>query len=173
MVKGFNKWKHLEWAGNAAISYFLIVMLEQAGIADNNTRLMLNGIIPVISFFGAITGSFLVDRVGRRPLLFTASCLFVLWFTIVAALSATFVGSGNVAASNATVAMIYFFGLTFSVGFTPLQALYPVECLTFETRAKGMAVYMFAVNIASFFNQYVTPIGLGDGESGFLKPDGK
>lgn len=148
-------------------------MLEQAGIADNNTRLMLNGIIPVISFFGAITGSFLVDRVGRRPLLFTASCLFVLWFTIVAALSATFVGSGNVAASNATVAMIYFFGLTFSVGFTPLQALYPVECLTFETRAKGMAVYMFAVNIASFFNQYVTPIGLGDGESGFLKPDGK
>jgi len=58
--------------------------------------------------------------------------------------------------------MIYLFGFTFSVAFTPFQALYPVECLDFETRAKGMAVYNFWVNIASFFNQYVTPIGLGN-----------
>ena len=58
--------------------------------------------------------------------------------------------------------MIYFFGFTFSVAFTPFQALYPVECLNFENRAKGMAVYNFWVNIASFFNQYVTPIGLGN-----------
>lgn len=139
-------------------------MLEQAGIKDNNTRLMLNGVISVISFVGAMIGSFLVDKVGRRKLLITASCLFALWFSIVAALSAQFVGTGNTAASNATVAMIYMFGFTFAVGFTPLQVLYPAECLTFETRAKGMAVYSFAVNIASFFNQYVTPIGLGEGK---------
>lgn len=58
--------------------------------------------------------------------------------------------------------MIYLFGFTFSVAFTPFQALYPVECLDFETRAKGMAVYNFWVNIASFFNQYATPVGLGN-----------
>lgn len=58
--------------------------------------------------------------------------------------------------------MIYLFGFTFSLAFTPFQALYPVECLNFENRAKGMAVYNFWVNVASFFNQYVTPIGLGD-----------
>ncbi|KAF8476223.1 putative MFS lactose permease [Kalaharituber pfeilii] len=153
-----------QWAGNAAISYFLVVMLQQAGIEDNNTRLMLNAVLSVISFIGAMCGSFLVDKVGRRKLLFTSSCLFVIWFSIVTALSANFVDSGNKAASNVTVAIIYLFGFTFSVGFTPLQALYPVECLSFETRAKGMAVYSFAVNIASFFNHYVTPIGLGEVE---------
>jgi Na+/melibiose symporter-like transporter len=58
--------------------------------------------------------------------------------------------------------MIYFFGFSFSIAFTPFQALYPVECLNFENRAKGMASYNFWVNIAAFFNQYVTPIGLGD-----------
>lgn len=58
--------------------------------------------------------------------------------------------------------MIYLFGITYAFAFTPFQALYPVECLKFETRAKGMGMYNFWVNIASFFNQYVTPIGLGD-----------
>ncbi|KAI5837878.1 general substrate transporter [Morchella snyderi] len=151
-----------QWSGNAAISYFLPVMLEQAGIDDVNTQLMLTGVIAVISFVGAIIGSMLVDRVGRRKMLFTTSCLFVMWFAIITGLSAKFAGSDNKAASNATIAMIYLFGFTFSVGFTPFQALYPVECLTFETRAKGMAVYNFWVNIASFFNQYATPVGLGD-----------
>lgn len=116
-------------------------MLEQAGIKNVNTQLMLQGVIAVISFIGALIGSTLVDRVGRRRMLFTTSCLFVMWFAIVAALSAQFAGTTNVAASNATVAMIYLFGFTFSIGFTPFQALYPVECLSFETRAKGMAVY--------------------------------
>ncbi|KAF8543136.1 general substrate transporter [Trichophaea hybrida] len=151
-----------QWSGNAAISYFLPVMLQQAGITDVNTQLKLNGVISVLSFVGAIIGSALVDRVGRRKMLFGASCLFVVWFVLVAALSAHYNGSGNKDGSNATIAMIYFFGFTFSVAFTPFQALYPVECLDFENRAKGMAVYNFWVNIASFFNQYVTPIGLGN-----------
>ena len=142
-------------------------MLEQAGIKDPDTQLLLNGIISVISFVGAVIGSLLVDKIGRRKMLFTASCLFVLWFAIVAALSAKYTDSDNKAASNATIAMIYLFGLTFSIGFTPFQALYPVECLAFETRAKGMAFYNFWVNVASFFNQYVTPIGLGNGITPF------
>lgn len=151
-----------QWSGNAAISYFLPVMLQQAGITNVNTQLMLGGVISVISFIGALIGSSLVDKVGRRKMLFTTSCLFVLWFAIVAGLSAKYAGTTNVPASNATVAMIYLFGFTFSIGFTPFQALYPVECLSFETRAKGMGFYNFWVNIASFFNQYATPVGLGN-----------
>ena len=40
------------------------------------------------------------------------------------------------------------------MGWTPLQALYPVECLSYEIRAKGMALSSVAVNIASLVNQY-------------------
>lgn len=77
------------------------VMAEQAGIADDKTRLMLNAIITCVSFVGSIIGSTIVDKAGRRKMLFTASCLFVLWFSIIAGLSAKFAGSGNVAGSNA------------------------------------------------------------------------
>jgi len=76
-------------------------MLEQAGITNVSTQLMLNGVISVLSFAGAVIGSTLVDRVGRRKMLFGASCMFVVWFSIVAALSATYSGSGNKAGSNA------------------------------------------------------------------------
>jgi len=155
-----------QWSGNAAISYFLPVVLGDAGIKNPNTQLMLNGVIAVVQFLGAAIGASLVDKVGRRKMLFGCSALFVVWFSIVAALSSQFTNSSgestNKAGSGALIAFIYIFGFTFSLSFTPFQALYPVECLTFETRAKGMGVYNFWVNVAGFFNQYVTPIGLGN-----------
>jgi hypothetical protein len=156
-----------QWAGNGAVSYFMPVMLKQAGINDPNRQLSLNAGTTVLNLAGALFGSQLVDRVGRRPMLITASALFCLWFSIIAALSAVYAkpagytGAFNTTASNATIAMIYLFGLTFAIGFTPLQALYPVECLRFETRAKGMGMYNLFVNIAGFFNLFVTPIALG------------
>jgi Na+/melibiose symporter-like transporter len=46
----------------------------------------------------------------------------------------------------------------YSAGWTPLQALYPVEVLRYESRAKGMGFYNFWVNIAGFYNTFVTGI---------------
>jgi hypothetical protein len=41
--------------------------------------------------------------------------------------------------SKAVLAWVYIFQICFSVGWTPMQALYPVEVLSYEMRAKGMA----------------------------------
>lgn len=56
--------------------------------------------------------------------------------------------------------MIFLFGAVFSVGITPLQALYPVEVLSFEMRAKGMAFSALAVNAGNLLNQFAWPISL-------------
>jgi hypothetical protein len=90
-----------QWSGNAAVSYFLPAMLRQAGIDDVHTQLKLNGVVSVISFIGAMIGSTLVDKVGRRKMLFGASCSFVLWFVLLTALSARYNGSGEKHGSNA------------------------------------------------------------------------
>jgi predicted MFS family arabinose efflux permease len=50
--------------------------------------------------------------------------------------------------------IIFFIGFCFSFGWTPLQAMYPVECLSYETRAKGMATYSVMTNIALLVNQF-------------------
>ena len=68
--------------------------------------------------------------------------------------------STNASAAKATLAMIFLFGAVFSIGITPLQALYPVEVLSFEMRAKGMAFSALAVNAGGLLNQFAWPVSL-------------
>ncbi|KAJ4176876.1 hypothetical protein NW755_014180 [Fusarium falciforme] len=161
-----------QWAGNAVLSYFLGSVLETAGytsaIAQANITLINN----CQQFFWAILGALLVDKVGRRPLLmFSYMGCAVVWLGMTVA-SSVFEKShygddkngkplySNHQASKATLALIFIFGAIYSVGVTPLQALYPVEVLSFEMRAKGMAVSNLAVNAAGLLNQFAWPVAM-------------
>jgi MFS family permease len=109
-------------------------------------------------FCWALLGANLVDRIGRRPLLLFSNlgCCFV-WLamtvsTAIYQMSIPPVSSGkndqigtNSAAGIVCLAFIFLFGAVYSIGFTPLQALYPVEVLSFEMRAKGMGFSGMAV----------------------------
>lgn len=68
--------------------------------------------------------------------------------------------TGSAASSAAMVAMIYLFQVVYSIGWTPLQALYPVEVLSFEMRAKGMAFSGMFVTIGTLVNQFGFPVAL-------------
>ncbi|KAL7938304.1 general substrate transporter [Trichoderma chlorosporum] len=161
-----------QWAGNAVLSYFLGSVLDTAGITGSIPQANITLINNCQQFAWAILGAFLVDRVGRRPLLlFSFAACVVVWFgmTIASArLAASQTGidsSGNPifsnsAASKAALAMIFIFGAVYSVGITPLQALYPVEVLSFEMRAKGMAFSSFATNAAGLLNQFAWPVSM-------------
>jgi MFS family permease len=162
-----------QWAGNAVLSYFLGAVLESAGYINSIEQANITLINSCQQFLCAIVGAFLVDRVGRRPLLvfsFTACCVVWLGMTISAS---EFAKSGgginsdgsarqgtNKAASQASLAMIFIFGSVYSIGITPLQALYPVEVLSFEMRAKGMAFSSLAVNAAGLLNQFAWPVAM-------------
>lgn len=162
-----------QWAGNAVLSYFLGAVLITCGYTDPVSQANITLINSCQQFACAIFGAFLVDRVGRRPLLlfsFTGCCVVWLGMTIAAA---EFAKSGgglhpdgsvtvgtNTAASKASLAMIFIFGSIYSIGITPLQALYPVEVLSFEMRAKGMAFSSLAVNAAGLLNQFAWPVAM-------------
>jgi len=148
------------------VSYYYPQMLAGAGVSSNHTQLLLQGLQSVVSFVGAITGAMFTDKWGRRPqLLVSVGCIVVI-FALITALNATNITTdalGNQTAINsqqakAEIAIIFIFGFVFAAGFTPLQALYPVECLRYDSRAKGMGMYNFWVNIAGFYNTFVTGI---------------
>ncbi|KAH6874147.1 sugar transporter [Thelonectria olida] len=114
-------------------------MLENAGITNEKTVLALNGINPVLCFFGAILGARLTDVVGRRPLLIYSILFCSCCFAIITGTSKLSIDQpDNSAAANGTVAMIFIFGIT----------------LTTETRAKGTAIGNFASSAASVVIQY-------------------
>jgi len=149
-----------QWAGNSVISYFLSAMLDTAGITNAITQQNLALGIVCVQFVFAILGASQADRVGRRPLLLFANFGCGITWIGMTACSAVFKETGSSSAAKASLAMIYIFSIIFSIGFTPLQALYPVEVLSFEMRAKGMAFSNLAVAVGGLLNQFAWPVAL-------------
>lgn len=157
-----------QWSGNGAVSYFMPTLLDTIGVGNPKKQLLYNAILNVISFIMATVGARFTDRLGRRPVLLIGTSLFVVWWTIIVTLTALYGREGELSntsisasGARAAIAFIYVFGITYSFAYTPLQALYPVECLAYETRAKGMGMYNLVVNIAAFFNTYAIPVVFG------------
>ncbi len=144
-------------SGNSLSSYYLVTMLNTAGITDERKVLALNGINPALSFLGAILGARMTDVVGRRPLLlytivFASVCFAILTGTSKMATE----DHTQAAAANTTIAFVFIFGIVFSFGWTPLQSMYIAETLPTATRAKGTAVGNFASSVASTILQYAS-----------------
>ncbi|KAJ0122388.1 sugar transporter-like protein [Diaporthe amygdali] len=142
-------------SGNSLSSYYLPTMLINAGITQEHTVLALNGINPVLCFFGACLGARMTDVVGRRPLLLYSIVFSSICFAIITGTSKLSLDQpDNHSAGNATVAFIFIFGIVFSFGWTPLQSMYIAETLPTATRAKGTAVGNFASAVSSVIIQY-------------------
>ena len=137
------------------------VMLNDIGITSSGEQLLLNALNTIFSFLGGIFGSFMVDRWGRRNLFlwatFLTGCCYIV-LNVIAAKAAN--GGVDKGEGYAFVAFIFLYGIFFSFGWTPLQALYPAEILTNEMRAKGMALQGFLSGCANFINLYATPVAL-------------
>ncbi|EAT91578.2 hypothetical protein SNOG_00083 [Parastagonospora nodorum SN15] len=153
-----------QWSGNGPVSYYFPTILRGAGITDRSTRLLYNGMQNVVSFAGAIFGAFYTDSWGRRPQLLVSTACLVVIIAIKDAMGQYIYDANKTpqiksnAQARAVIAFVFLFGFVYSTGYTPLQQLYPVECLRYESRAKGMAFYNFWVNIANFYNTFVTGI---------------
>lgn len=131
------------------------VMLKNAGIEDEKRVLALNGVNPILCMIAAMIGARMTDVIGRRPLLIYSIIFCSCCFAIITGTSAESTNNpDNSAAANATVAMIFIFGIVFSFGWTPLQSMYIAETLETSTRAKGTAVGNLASSAASTVIQY-------------------
>lgn len=149
-----------QWSGNG-LGYFLPILFGAAGANTQNQRLTLNFANTIVSAVGALIGTSLTDKVGRRTMWFWGTLASAGTLAVVTGCTAKWGSSNaNPAGANAAIAFIFLFGFVYSLAYTPLQALYPAECLDYNTRAKGMAFYAFAVSCASFVNTYAGPIAL-------------
>jgi sugar porter (SP) family MFS transporter len=144
-----------QWSGNSVTSYYMPVMLENAGITSQSKKLLLNAIYPVLTFLATLTGARLMDKFGRRQLLMVSLVFCITCFVIICPTS-KFAASntGNSGIANTTIAFIYLFGISYSVGWAPLSPMYIVECLETSTRAKGKSLAQLVTATASFVIQY-------------------
>ncbi|KAF6816332.1 lactose permease [Colletotrichum musicola] len=159
-----------QWAGNGIVSYFLSAFLDTAGIVGETTQMNVAMGMNAIQIVFAAVGASVVDLAGRRPMLIIVNIVCALcWIgVIVPASIANITDPDNKeeaagvdpSVSRAMLAFVYIFQICYSVGWTPMQALYPVEVLNYEIRAKGMAFSGLFMNFALLSNQLGVPVAL-------------
>ena len=149
-----------QWSGNGLLSYYLSKVLNQIGITDSSTQLLINGVLQIWSFIAALYASYSVDRLGRRVLILGSAGLMTLCYMAQAICFAEYAQHGTVAAAHAVIAFIFLFSSAYALAFSPLAISYTVEILPFNLRAKGLCLFNFVVSLALIFNQYVNPIAL-------------
>lgn len=151
-----------QWTGQAGVSYFLPGMLTTTGITDTETILDINLGTTLTSGIAAVTGANLMDRFGRRKILITCCATLTGIWAIMAVCTGVYYQNQDATAARASVAFIFLIGMVFSFAYTPLQAMYPVEVLAYEQRAKGMALQNMAGNAAGLVNMFAIPVALKD-----------
>jgi sugar porter (SP) family MFS transporter len=157
-------------AGNGIVSYFLSGFLDTAGITGDklqtNVQMGMNSLQIVFAGLGASQ----VENFGRRPMLIWVNVACGLaWVGITSATSIANLSSTstkadkaavNPSVSKAVLALVYIFQIIYSFGWTPMQALYPVEVLSFEIRAKGMAFSNLFTSVGLLANQFGVSVAL-------------
>lgn len=144
------------------VSYFLSGVLSTAGVSDTDTQNKLFVAMNAVQVIFAGVGSCFVDKLGRRKMLIWVNLGCAICWIGVTAGSGVQASTQSKASSVATITMIYLFQVVYSFGWTPLQALYPVEVLSQEMRAKGMAFSTLFVNCGTLVNQFGFPVALAN-----------
>jgi len=151
------------YPGNGLLSYYLPDILALAGIGSSETKLVINTLLNVFSWFAALIGAFtLTDRWGRRPMAITATLLTVVGYILVTAMTAVSIGNPNFGATVGVIVFIFFINLSYGATWTPLQALYPTEIQAYVTRGKAVGVTQFFFALNGLIFNYANAVGLAN-----------
>ncbi|KAJ3041006.1 hypothetical protein HDV00_010080 [Rhizophlyctis rosea] len=164
-----------QFSGNNIFSYFQGTAYSATGLEDQSH--LLQGILSVLQFMVALVGARSTDKFGRRKLIIWGTLALSVALGILAAASyvinPTAVGWEKVPQSQRddvqtnkkwatylVVASIYLFQLIYALCWTPMQALYPVECLATSTRAKGLGLSNLVTYSMVLVNAFAVPLGI-------------
>ncbi|KAF8194163.1 general substrate transporter [Pholiota molesta] len=145
-------------SGNGLITYFLPILLKNAGITSQDRQLTLNFVNSVTSYIGALAGSATVDRFGRRRVLLYATMVMAVILAIVTGLLSKF---GSAARANAGITFIYLFMVVFSYGWTPM-CVFPLasSVSSGSPQLRGACQGLAFLNIVSQASTLINTFGL-------------
>ncbi|ORX35085.1 putative hexose carrier protein [Kockovaella imperatae] len=153
--------------GNIIASYYLGDELNTAGITSVLAQLKANVVLNVWCFACAVAGTQFIARWGRKPSAIVCQTLLIVTLYIIGGLSKVYADQTAVNPNGAThavvygnVACIFLFQGFYSLVYTPILNLYPVEVMNYSMRANGFAFMQFLLNCCALVLVYVMPIGM-------------
>lgn len=158
-----------QFSGNG-LGYFNIQIYKLIGVDSQSQQLGYQILYQVVGAIGALTAVALTDRMPRRPVLiygtFGVACLLAINAGLTNAIAINQAANdGQITNKNyarGALAFYFLFQTFYSFTYTPLQGVVPAEALDTTLRAKGLALYGFAVGCVGFINTYAGPIALAN-----------
>jgi hypothetical protein len=147
--------------GNAVISYYLHIILNNLGITNPLDQLRINIGMTAFGLLWVLVFASLIYRFRRRVLLLTgyiSMCIVYTIFTIVSAINEERDYQDHSLAIGAVV-MIFGFQAAYHI-CTPVPPTYLMEINPFSLRAKAGMLYSLSSNVVNLFNGYVNPIAM-------------
>lgn len=124
-----------------SLIYYSSTLFSQSLKLGNKQSAQLAGGLNMVLILGAFVSIFLVDRLGRKPLLLSCisamSLVFIVQTVLVKKIQE---GTASRSDSHGAVAMLFLFELFFSVGFQATVWMIPSEVLPLSIRTRGSAL---------------------------------
>ncbi|KAH6677962.1 low-affinity glucose transporter HXT3 [Verticillium dahliae] len=127
-----------QFMGYNAIIYYAPTMFSQLGLSGKTSGLLATGVYGIVNTLSTLPALFLIERVGRRPLLLCGAAGTFISLIVVGGIIGGFGESlrTNKSAGWAGIAFIYIYDINFSYSFAPIGWVLPSEISTLETVRK-------------------------------------
>ena len=148
-----------QFIGCNAIIYYAPTMFAQLGLSGGTSGLLATGVYGVVNTLSTLPALFLIDKVGRRPLLMCGAAGTFISLVIVGGIVGGYGDSlvNNKSAGWAGIAFIYIYDINFSYSFAPIGWVLPSEIFNLGNRSKAMAITTSATWMCNFIIGLVTP----------------
>lgn len=152
-------------AGNIIASYYLGAELDTAGITNTLQQLKANVVLNVWCLACSLLGTQLAANWGRKSTALLSEILLIICLFMIGSLSKMYADNPDGASQGLVygdVAVMFLFQGFYSIAWTPLLYLYPLEVMNYSIRANGMAVSQLALNAFALVFVFIMPIGLNN-----------
>jgi MFS transporter, SP family, galactose:H+ symporter len=126
--------------GSAAISYYTPTIFKYAGLKSSSTDILVTSIVAVDAVVAAIVAIFLLDRLGRRPLLFASLIGIIVPLAIIGVVFAT--GTSSAGYLVLICLLVYIFA--YGIGIGPIFSLMCSAIFPTKLRGTGVSIATFA-----------------------------
>ncbi|KAI5460216.1 general substrate transporter [Mariannaea sp. PMI_226] len=148
-----------QFMGCNALIYYAPTMFKQLGLSGNTSGLLATGVYGIVNTLSTLPALFLIDKIGRRPLLMAGAAGTCISLAIVGGIVGGYGSSlvSHKSAGWAGIAFIYIYDINFSYSFAPIGWVLPSEIFNLGNRSKAMALTTSSTWMCNFIIGLVTP----------------
>jgi sugar porter (SP) family MFS transporter len=148
-----------QFVGCNAVIYYAPQVFGQLGLTGKTGGLLATGVYGIVNTISTLPALFLIDKIGRKPLLLAGAAGTFISLVIVGGIIG---GYGETlkdhpAAGWAGIAFVYIYDINFSYSWAPIGWVLPSEIYNLGNRSKAMSLTTSATWMCNFIIGLVTP----------------